>query len=88
MSKRGHSKNLSQQAIDLINYYQQVKQNILKDVQQDKIAKKTSQYFSQQPIQEEEFEESPVKLFSRTQHVDVNIYKEDSFELQQDEQMN
>ncbi|CAD8072015.1 unnamed protein product [Paramecium sonneborni] len=88
--KKGHSKNLSKQAVDLINYYNNLKTSITNECAIMNLNKKISLYIVDQPIAEEDVEDSPISLkrnCSKTQHININIYSQAydlDEELQQD----
>ncbi|CAD8147484.1 unnamed protein product [Paramecium octaurelia] len=88
--KKGHSKNLSKQAIDLINYYNNLRTSITNEFAMMNLNKKMSIYIADQPIAEEDVEDSPIGLkrnCSKTEHVNINIYSQPydlDEELQQD----
>ncbi|CAD8045159.1 unnamed protein product [Paramecium primaurelia] len=88
--KKGHSKNLSKQAVDLINYYNNLRTSITNEFAMMNLNKKMSLYIADQPIAEEDVEDSPIKLqrnCSKTEHININIYAQTfdlDEELQQD----
>lgn len=83
--KKCHSKNLSKQAVELIDYYNNLKTSITNEFAMTNLNKKMSLYIADQrilkktilAIAEEDVEDSPIAFkrnCSRTEHVNINIY--------------